>query len=405
LTIDIHEDLPGDFVAHLHSFRTAGGFETLAVPWSLLARDTNPGRVELRWIVVRRGTKVCGLGVAHLIRRLAVGDYVGGVVERLTNVGRRLGYTPLAFDVAYLEAPSTNRPGLYFAPDECPAERARITRRVATVLAETLPVDAVCLKATDDEPLRGCEDMGLAALPFEPGHVLELPGSPPTVETWLSALGPDRRSNTRRNSRAFHKSGAVLETVLDPAPHAARLAELYRRTALQARANGGLPMPLVVGPGFFESFQRHLGNAGHIRLARIDQAVIGFAVWLFGHDTAFLRYVGLDYDRSQDTRAYFHFYHEGVATACYRGMRFIDMGTGSTHVKAPLGGRPVATAYHIRFQRWLRPWAGILTRMLDRRFGQLSRRETKVAPGPSQTLAGSKAFSARPVQTSRVPPC
>jgi hypothetical protein len=84
-------------------------------------------------------------------------------------------------------------------------------------------------------------------LPFSELNVLELPGNLPSFETWLAERSRNFRSNVRRNRRIFAKSGAVLETVIDPAAHSEKLTELFDRTAARAKSRGEIPIPMSVG--------------------------------------------------------------------------------------------------------------------------------------------------------------
>lgn len=128
VSVDICESLPDDFLPALGSFRTAAGFETLVIPWSRLVQEASRDRMTLWWIAVRDARGIRALGVIFVVRRLAIGDYVGGVVERFTAFGRRFGYTPLAFDVAYVEVPLAHEEGSFFAPDVDECERSEITQ-------------------------------------------------------------------------------------------------------------------------------------------------------------------------------------------------------------------------------------------------------------------------------------
>ncbi len=162
----------------------------------------------------------------------------------------------------------------------------------------------------------------------------------------------------------------------NPENHALLLVDFFQRTARQARLTGSLSLPLDVGPAFFERFQNVLGDAGEIRVARRGDYLIGFLILLYGPDTVFLRFIGLDYEASRD--ALFRLLYDGIEAAIRRKLRYVDMGSGTTHVKAPLGCRQIPTAYSIRFQRRLRPVRGILTRMLNRRFATASDRKSEI---------------------------
>ncbi len=355
----------------LAKWRSPNGFESLVIPWSELTCAANPGKVELRWLVVHRGAVLCAVGVVHIVGGLAIGDYVGGVLERLTQVGRRMGYVPLTVDVAFFEIPFANREGIFFSQEVAINEQAAILQAVVQTLDQQLPVDAICVKATAKSSILSCLSSDLLELPFIELNVLELPGNPPSFETWLAERNRKFRSNVRRNRRMFAQSGAVLETVIDPASHAEKLTELFDRTAARAKSRGEIPMPMSVGVPFFQHFHRYLGDRGLIQLARVGEMIVGFNMLLFGHDAVFSKFTGMDYELSPQNRTYFEIDYDTIDRAVARGLRYIDMGIGTSHVKAPLGCRQIPKTYHIQFRRFLRPFGGIMSNLLGSRFGNL----------------------------------
>jgi predicted N-acyltransferase len=369
--VELFETPPLSLRDALANWQSPNGFESLVIAWSELACAANPGKVELRWLVVHRGSVLCAVGVVYIVRGLAIGDYVGGTLERLTQVGRRIGYVPLTVDVAFFEVPFANREGIFFSKDVAIDEQAAILQTVVQTLDQQLPVDAICVKAAAKSPILSYLSSDMLEIPFIELNVLELPGNPLSFETWFAERSQNFRSNVRRNRRIFAKSGAVLETVIDPASQAEKLAELFDRTAARAKSRGEMPMPMSVCIPFFEHFHTHLGDQGLIRLARVGETIVGFSMLLFGHDTVFFKFTGLDYEISPQNMTYFEINYDIIDSAVERGLRYVDMGSGTSHVKAPLGCRQIPKTYHIQFRRFLRPFSGIMSTLLGSHFGNL----------------------------------
>ncbi|MBL1179205.1 GNAT family N-acetyltransferase [Pantanalinema sp. GBBB05] len=369
--VELFDTPPPSLRDALANWQSPNGFESLMIPWSELACAVNPGKVELRWLVVQRESVLCAVGVVYIVRGLAIGDYVGGALERLTQVGRRIGYVPLTVDVAFFEIPLANREGIFFSKEVDIDEQAAILKTVVETLNQQLPVDAICVKAIAKSPILSCLNSDMLELPFIELNVLELPGNPLSFETWLAERSHKLRSNVRRNRRIFAKSGAVFEAVNNPAPYAEKLAELTVRTAARGKSRGEIPIPMSIGVPFFEHFYTHLEDRGSIHLARVDEAIVGFSVLLFGHDTVFGQFLGLDYEISRQNMTYFEIYYDTIDSAVERGLRYVDMGSGTSHVKIPLGCRQIPKVYHIQFRRFLRPFSGIMSTLLGSRFGKL----------------------------------
>jgi predicted N-acyltransferase len=371
--VELFNDPPSVLRDALAKWQSPNGFESLTIAWSELACAANPGKVELRWLVVHRESVLCAVGVVHIVYGLAIGDYVGGVLEWLTKIGRRIGYVPLTVDVAFFEIPFVNREGIFFAKEVDSDEQAAILQTVVQTLDQNLNVDAICVKAIAKSPILSRLNSDMLELPFIELNVLELPGSPLSFETWLAERSRKFRNNVRRNRRIFAQSGAVLETLVDPASHAETLTELFDRTAVRAKSRGEIPIPMSVGVSFFEHFHTHLSDRGLIRLARVGETIVGFSMMLFGHDTAFFKFTGLDYEISPQNMTYFEIDYDTIDIAVERGLRYVDMGSGTSHVKAPLGCYQIPMTYHIQFRRFLRPFSKIMSTLLRSRFGELFR--------------------------------
>jgi predicted N-acyltransferase len=371
--VELFNDPPSVLRDALAKWQSPNGFESLTIAWSELACAANPGKVELRWLVVHRESVLCAVGVVHIVYGLAIGDYVGGVLEWLTKIGRRIGYVPLTVDVAFFEIPFVNREGIFFAKEVDSDEQAAILQTVVQTLDQNLNVDAICVKAIAKSPILSRLNSDMLELPFIELNVLELPGSPLSFETWLAERSRKFRNNVRRNRRIFAQSGAVLETLVDPASHAEKLTELLDRTAARPRNQEDIPMPMSISVPFFKYFYTYLGDRGAIRLVRVNETIVGFNMLLFGHDTVFAIVVGLDYEISPQNRTYFETDYDAINIAVNHNLRYVDMGSGTSHVKAPLGCYQIPKTYHIQFRRFLRPFSGIMSTLLSSRFGELFR--------------------------------
>ncbi|NJK34280.1 MAG: GNAT family N-acetyltransferase [Oscillatoriales cyanobacterium SM2_2_1] len=267
--------------------------------------------------------------------------------------------------------PFTNREGIFFSQEIEIDEQAAIVQNVVQTLDQLLPVDAICVKATAKSPIPSCLSTDILVLPFIELNVLEFSANPPSFETWLAGRSRNFRSTIRRKRRTFAQSGAVMETIIDPASHAEILTELFNRTAAHAKSRGEILMPMSVGVPFFEHFHKHLGDRGLIRLARVGEKSVGFSMLLFSHDTVFFKFTGLDYEISSQNMTYFEIFYDIIDRAVERGLRYVDMGSSTSHVKAPLGCRQISKTYHVQFRRFLRPFGGIMSNLLGSRFGNI----------------------------------
>ncbi|MBN8613918.1 MAG: GNAT family N-acetyltransferase [Deltaproteobacteria bacterium] len=378
----IHDGVPDALAQELATWRSAAGFEALAAPWTRLAAHANAGRIDVHTVEARRSGSVVAIGFVHVVRKLAIGDYTGGVIEGFTRRARRVGWTPLAFDVGYLEIPFANRPGVLVAPGVDDETRAEAWRAIVLAADRGLRVDALCVKGSTRDPI-GASALAkseLAYLPFAETWLLELPSAgtdgPPSSEAWLASLSSTRRRHVRVSKRTFLDAGGTFETIEDPASIAEHLSVLFDRTLARARARGDLPLPMSADARLYRSLHAELGAAASVRVSRVEGEIVGFTLELRSHDTLFMRFVGLDYTRSESSGAYFASYADMIERAASEGRRYVDLGTGTGEVKQRVGARRIDTHYRVAFRRWLAPARPLLTRMLASRFGEA----TKSAP-------------------------
>lgn len=382
--VTVEDGLDANLAAELRAWKAPRTFDAVAVPWTLLTRDANPGKVDLLTAVARRDGAICAVAIVHVVRRLAVGDYTGGALGAITSWTRRIGYTPLTFDVAYLEVPFTNLGGMCFAPNLGDGDRAALWDEVLDALDSHLRCDALCVKGTVDDAIAAevLRARGMMPLPFADLHMLEIPGETPSYDAWLEQRTKGRRSSIRSTVRRFAKEGGTLETLLDPSPVADDLAALFARTCARARRTGELPLPMSADAAFYRSFAKRMGDRAAVRVARVGGRLAGFLVHAYAHDTLFMKFVGMDYERSVASQAYFRLFHDAVEQAALRGLRHVDMGTTTFHVKGPLGCVRRPACYHVEFRRALRPVGPIFRRLLARRFGEAASSDVSETAGP-----------------------
>jgi hypothetical protein len=372
------------FAATIAAWKTPESFDALAIPWSNLLAQANgpqngrPGRMALVGEPrLAAGGELEAFFVAHVVRKLAVGDYAGGALERFTAWARGTGWTPLAFDIGYLEVPLANRCGLLLAPRLTDEERRAAWAWALDVARAKVRCDALCVKVDADDALASgiLAQHRLVPLPFVDSHVVDIPAG--GYAQWLEERGARWRRTVRRNTRIFAEKGGTLELAHDPSSIAPVLADYLARTAANARSRGELPLPLDVGPALFEGFRANMGASGEVCLARVGGEIAAFAMLVFTRDMLFVKFVGMDYARSRDTLAYFALFYRAIELAAERGMRRVDLGTTGTAFKETLGAKRIPTKYFVDFRHWaLRPMAA----MLRARFSGRAAAEERATP-------------------------
>lgn len=192
-------------------------------------------------------------------------------------------------------------------------------------LAARLDIGITVFK--DFEPPDGVEMAGLGyhSCCSLPNNVLE--GSWKSFEEYLGSLKHGHRRTIRRNLATARRSG--LRVVCDPpaSTDIDRLSALYRRTLDRA------PIRFEeLTPAYFRQTLAMCPAAGLIR-AELDGTTIAFLLYLAGPGLFLVKRVGLDYERSSETRAYFVLFYRAIELAIERGVRRIVLGQQSYHSK------------------------------------------------------------------------
>jgi uncharacterized protein len=163
---------------------------------------------------------------------------------------------------------------------------------------------------------------------------IELPDS--DWSAWEAALSKNRRKMVRRDVREFRVAGYRVEQV--PLPECwERLGEIASATQ---RKYGHHTTPEIE----LKSLRNHavqMGDAARtVLLYTSDGSLVGFCLYYLWAGTAFLRWVGLDYDRLVGGREYFYLcYYAQIECAAELGIRWLHAGVDAEDAKAIRGAR------------------------------------------------------------------
>jgi uncharacterized protein len=154
--------------------------------------------------------------------------------------------------------------------------------------------------------------------------------------SWEASLSKNRRKMVRRDVREFRDAGYRIEQV--------PLTECWERlggiaSATQAKY-GHHTTPEIE----LRSLRNHavrMGAAARTALLYTrDDTLVGFCLYYVWQDTAFLRWIGLDYDKLAGGREYFSLcYYAQIECAEQLGIRWLHAGVDASDAKAFRGAR------------------------------------------------------------------
>ncbi|MDX3187823.1 GNAT family N-acetyltransferase [Streptomyces sp. MN03-5084-2B] len=153
---------------------------------------------------------------------------------------------------------------------------------------------------------------------------------------WEAGLSKNRRKMVRRDVREFRDAGYRVEQV--PLTECwERLGEIASATQ---RKYGHHTTPDIE----LKSLRNHavrMGSAARtVLLYKPDGSLVGFCLYYLWQGTAFLRWVGLDYERLVGGREYFSLcYYAQIERAAELGIRWLHAGVDAEEAKAIRGAR------------------------------------------------------------------
>jgi predicted N-acyltransferase len=271
---------------------------------------------------------------------------MGPVLQRVFAPLGRVGWRPLAVDLAFLEVPIGNLGGIRLVPG-AESQAAAIGSLVLEYVRSKFRYAVLCLKASPGEPGEDAfGTLGLLKTDFLANMSVEFNGET-SFEGYLARLSKKTRSEYRGYSRDFAAAGGTI-TIVETAdePLLRTINRLYADTLEYHKKHSNLQLPIPVTSEFFPSLLNALPGASRLFLAQLRGETIGFGLVLDSGAASYFTHAGLDYARTVPTRAYFNLYYAMLADAIRRRRRSLEMGAEAYAIKRRMGAIACPTVYH-----------------------------------------------------------
>ena len=295
------------------------------------------------------------LGLIHTIHGLDLASYIGGVTQRIFSAVGMLRLHPLKMDVAFLETPFCNLPGLFVTPAGERAEAAVVSEVVRWARAN-LRCDIFCVKTCDRRPGEDAlAALGMLHAPFLANTGLALPFA--TFDEYLASLSWEWRRHVRVNQRRFAAANGRVTRVTDLAAAARITADLFRSTTSFHEAQGHMGRPLDMDEHFLRCLDRNAPPERRcLFMCEVDgQVVVATLAVHSGKQLIFVK-AGLDYARVKPSAAYFNAYYAMIEFAIANGIEFVQLCAEAYDVKRRMGGTTAPVSYYVDINnRWISP--------------------------------------------------
>ena len=303
----------------------------IALEWGEIMRASLHDDHKLVVVKIRRENEFVGIAMLSIIQGLDPAKYVWSPVATFMKL-------VTSFDVGFLEIPLSNKPGILTREDIAPVERGQILHAVCAHIRETVPLDVLCVKVDDSVAYDDTVSLwkGVASLSFYPNAVLDYPYA--GFEEYLNSLSRKKWRRVRSDRRTFEKQHGQIEVCHDIAPVVPDIYALYKKTsAMVEKKSHYIAKPLDITEEFFTQLSRFPRLNPCVLLAKIDEKIVAYCLVLQSGKTLFLKAVGLDYDLSYPTKAYFNLLYAVLDYAARQQCDTIDFGMTTYQFKQWLG--------------------------------------------------------------------
>jgi len=169
---------------------------------------------------------------------------------------------------------------------------------------------------------------------------------------YRQSLGRKHNQEIRSYQRRAREMGVTVSRGRQFAAHG---EQLYRLLLNVHRSHYPPNTPFLIGPNVFEALQRERPPNTELILVSVEDQIVAFSLCQFGNGLmVFGPWLGLDYERSRDTYAYFLLYYEVIQAAMDYGCSNVYAGLGTYDIKGRLGFKTVPRYFCLRGRsRWL----------------------------------------------------
>ncbi|MBI3414672.1 MAG: GNAT family N-acetyltransferase [Verrucomicrobia bacterium] len=313
------------------------GPENITPRYAMVFRGDKPAAILAAQIVsvtgeqLRREENVAsGKDSSSLLRRALspVAKVAGAKLrERILVAGNLLswGFHGIAF--ARGEDPAEVWPGI--------AEALYRIRRAERLTGQT---NFVLVKDLTEQQsgLETLRRFSYRPLETEPNMVLPIDPAWRNYDDYLTALDAKYRRNVKDQVKKLLNAGCTIEPLVDLAPHARRLHELYR--AVQGNASVRL---VTLGESSLPALARALGDDFRCTVVRRGDDILGFVTSLRDGSTAIAYYIGFDRAAAAEgLPIYLRLLHSTIGDAIAWRCERLSLGRTALEPKAALGAKP-----------------------------------------------------------------
>lgn len=342
----------------------------MALEWSQLIKQSTQTDMEIIVLEINNNNILIGVAIVTRLKKLRAYQYLWSPVAKAIHHSSLLQKFFPDLDIGFLEVPISNYSGLFTSAETTAEERNILFSELATYFKMNYPMHAFCIK--EDAPIvQNSIPEEFSKLSFMPNTSLHLPDK--SFADFLARLTSKKRRKLRADRKLLEKEGGTIELIDKPSLISDELYQLYQKTNLRKKMQDDyIPTPLSVDKDFFNNLSSFQLLNSKALVAKVNDEIIGYCLLMKDGDTLYFKSVGLDYDLSFKTHAYFNLFYSSIEYGIEHGCKRIDYGITSYCFKKRMGCELHDSYYLVIFYHSLLHRLGTLfIRLLDKKFSSL----------------------------------
>jgi hypothetical protein len=327
----IYQEIPKETRLSLSKFFVHEPMGEIALDWVELIRKVFKEKLEIIVFKIYKEEEFIGIAILSIIRKLDPEKYLWKPVAKFLKIF-------VQFDVGFLEIPLLNMPGLLTVKEIDKFERGSIIYALRKHIKTLLRLDVLCINVDDSIKSSDASPCFEDTLPltFYPNTLLNYPYK--SFDEYLQSLNSKKRRKCKLDKKTLEKEGGHLEICDDISSISSQIYALYRNTAREIKKRPNyVEMPITINEAFFSTLSVFNNLTPRLVLVKVDDVIIADALLIKSGNTLFLKAVGLDYDVSYRTKAYFNLFYATLDFATQQNCNKVDLGMTSYRFKEWLG--------------------------------------------------------------------
>jgi predicted N-acyltransferase len=164
-----------------------------------------------------------------------------------------------------------------------------------------------------------------------------------SFEDYLNSLKHSQRRNIKRNIKISTENGLKINWPGFNDIDFDEIYGLYQNTLRKA------PIKFeTLTPEYFHNTLKYMGEQARIITATVEAKIVGFLLFLIYDNVLLVKRLGLDYDKSQETLAYYRLFFSAIEYAIEKKVNKIILGQQSYHSKSRWGAKIIPGAIYFK---------------------------------------------------------